>query len=80
MKTTRELIAEELRGIRAKQKYNRDQISIATGISADTISRYENNEVSMNIETLDKLLNFYGIDFDIFFINIYANKQNNNNK
>lgn len=76
MKSTRELIAEELRSIRAKKKLSVEYVAKKTAISKDTISRYENNIVSMHIDNLEKLLEFYDTDFAIFFKTIYANKHN----
>ncbi len=76
MKSTRELIAEELRSIRARKKINIEEVADGSGVNKDTISRYENNLVSMQIDILEKLLSYYCIDFDIFFKNIYANKHN----
>ncbi|MBQ7139942.1 MAG: helix-turn-helix transcriptional regulator [Bacilli bacterium] len=76
MKTTRELISEELRSIRAKKKLTIESVAEQSGVNKDTISRYENNLVSMQIDILEKLLNFYDIDFSIFFTNVYANKHN----
>lgn len=74
MKSTRELIAEELRSLRAKQKKSLEVIAEETGLNKDTICRYENNQVSMQIDTLEKLIVAYGQEFDIFFTSIYANK------
>lgn len=74
MKSTRELISEELRSIRAIKKESIENVAEGSNVNKDTISRYENNLVSMQIETLEKLLNYYKIDFDIFFTNIYAKK------
>ena len=76
MKTTRELIADELRSIRARADLSIETVAKETQISKDTISRYENNLVSMQIDILEKLLDYYNINFDIFFTNIYANKHN----
>ncbi len=76
MKSTRELISEELRSIRAIRKESIENVAEGSNINKDTISRYENNLVSMQIDTLEKLLNYYKIDFDIFFTNIYAKKHN----
>ena len=76
MKSTRELIADELRSIRAKKKYSIETVASISGVNKDTISRYENNLVSMQIDNLEKLLECYGIKFDIFFTDIYANKHN----
>lgn len=76
MKTTRELIAEELRSLRAKRKYSVEFVANNSNVSDDTIRRYENNLVSMQIDILEKLLNFYDEDFSIFFERVYANKHN----
>lgn len=75
-KRVRELVANKLRSIRADYKYTIDYVSINSEISKDTICRYENNQVSMQIDILEKLLNFYKYDFYIFFKEIYAKKQN----
>ena len=74
MKTTRELISEELRSIRAKYKMSIENVAELAGISKDTLCRYENNQVSMQIGILEKILVAYNEDFDIFFRKIYANK------
>ena len=74
--TTRELIAAELRGLRAKKDETVEKVANGSTVSRDTIARYENNLVSPSIDNLEKLLNYYGVDFDIFFTNIYANKHN----
>ena len=77
MKNTRELIAEELRGLRAKSKLSLENVAEKANVNKDTISRYENNQVSMQIDNLEKILDVYDEKFDIFFTRIYANKQNN---
>ena len=77
MKNTRELIAEELRSLRAKSKLSLEKVSDLAGINKDTLCRYENNQVSMIIDTLEKILKVYDEDFDIFFTRIYANKHKN---
>ena len=77
MKNTRELIAEELRSIRAVKKVSIEKVAEESKVNKDTISRYENNMTSMQIDILEKLLNYYNVNFDIFFTNIYAKKHNN---
>lgn len=72
--TTRDLIASELRSIRAKKDISLEMVAAESGVNKDTICRYENNTVSMQIDILDKLLKYYKVDFDIFFTSIYANK------
>ena len=74
MKRARELISDELRSIRAKKNLSIEEVALKSGINKDTISRYERNSVSMNLDILEKLLKFYEIDFNIFFTNIYVNK------
>lgn len=76
MKSTRELISDELRSIRAKNKMSLETVAEIAGISKDTLCRYENNQVSMQIDILEKILAVYNEDFDIFFKKIYANKHN----
>ena len=76
LKSTRELISDELRSIRAKNKMSLETVAEIAGISKDTLCRYENNQVSMQIDILEKILMAYNEDFDIFFKKIYANKQN----
>lgn len=76
MKTTRELIADELRSIRARKNVSIEEVAKQSQVNKDTISRYENNLVSMQIDKLEQLLNYYDVKFDIFFENIYAKKHN----
>ena len=40
-----------------------------------TIVRYENNNVSMQLDMLEKIVNVYNMKIDIFFDNVYANMQ-----
>lgn len=68
-------IADELRSLRAKEGLTLTEMSIKSGINRDTISRYENNTVSMQIWVLLELLKIYQIGFDIFFKNIYDRMQ-----
>lgn len=71
----RELIANKLRSIRAEHDYTLKYVADHSNVNKDTISRYENNQVSMQIDILDKIINFYGYNFSLFFREIYANKQ-----
>ncbi len=72
----KEEIAAELRKIRAGLNLSLEDVSTKSGVNKDTICRYENNQVNMNIDILFKILCSYGIDFYIFFKSINANKQN----
>lgn len=80
MKKARELVADRLRGIRAEKKYSIEDVASMAIVNKDTISRYENNLVSQQIDILEKVLDVYGLDFNIFFKQIYANKQRNDKK
>lgn len=75
-KQIKEDIAAELRKLRAGLNLSLEDVSAKSGVNKDTICRYENNQVNMNIDILFKILCSYGIDFYIFFKSINANKQN----
>lgn len=75
----RNYIADELRALRSRKNLSLVELSDILGISKDTISRYENATTPINIDTLEKFLTYYNIDFDIFFKNACANKHNENN-
>ena len=74
--TIKKCIADELRGLRAKKDITIVELAENIGINKDTICKYENGMVPMNIDVLEKMLDFYNIDFDIFFTNACANKHN----
>lgn len=69
--------ASKLRGLRAEKNLTIEEVSEKTGINKDTICRYENSNVSMQLYILDKLVNCYGINLYIFFKSIYDKMQNN---
>lgn len=68
--------AASLRGLRAEKNMTIEDVANKTGINKDTISRYENSNVSMQLYMLDKLVECYGIGLDIFFKSIYDKMQN----
>ena len=69
--------ASKLRGLRAEKKLTIEEVAEKTGINKDTICRYENSNVSMQLWILDKLVSCYDMSLDIFFKNIYDKMQNN---
>ena len=73
-----ENIASRLRELRANKQFTLEKVSIISGVSKDKISRYENNKCSMQIEDLAKILNVYDINLDIFFEEIIAKTQKDN--
>ena len=56
-------IANELRSLRAKNNITLEELSKQCNISKDAICRYENSTVSINVDNLEKILNYYNIDF-----------------
>ena len=52
------------------------EVSEATKINKDTISKYENGNSSIKIYILDILLNYYDVSIDIFFKKVYDRMQN----
>ena len=63
----REYVAMKLREIRANRDYSIEYVAKKSGVNKDTICRYENNQVSQQIDNLEKILNVYGVDFTNFF-------------
>lgn len=72
----KENVASELRALRAKTKYSQKEVADKANIDVMTVTRYENNSVSMQLDMLDKLVAVYGLTLDIFFNNVSANMQN----
>ena len=72
----RKYIGNELRSLRAKNNISLVELANILKIDKGTICKYENAVSSINIDTLEKFLNYYNIDFDIFFSNVCANKHN----
>ena len=70
----RKYVSDELRSLRARENKSREQVSEELKISKDTLVRYENGTVAINIDTLEKILKYYDVPIDIFFTNVCANK------
>ena len=64
----------ELRKLRSGLKQTQSQVAESIGINKDTLVRYENSNSNISLDILDKLLDYYGVTFDIFFKNYNANK------
>lgn len=67
-------VAEELRKLRAARRETIEEASKNIGISKDTLCRYEKGSSQMYVDVLYKILNYYNVEFDIFFANYNANK------
>lgn len=72
----RNIVASALRSTRAELHLSLEEVSKRTKLNISTISRYENGTVSQQIDILEKILEIYGIEMDVFFSKKYANVQN----
>ena len=73
---TTKAIGLELANIRKSRALLITEVSEATKINKDTISKYENGNSSIKIYILDILLNYYDVSIDIFFKKVYDRMQN----
>ena len=73
---TTKAIGLELANIRKSKDLLITEVSEATNINKDTISKYENGNSSIKIYILDILLNYYDVSIDIFFKKVYDRMQN----
>ena len=71
----KENVAAELRSLRSKNNLKQKEVAERAGIDIMTIVRYENNNVSMQLDMLEKIVNVYNMKIDIFFDSVYANMQ-----
>lgn len=69
------LISKELKSLRNDRNLTQNQLSELCGVDTSTIVRYEKNNVTMQIDTIIKIIEPYGINFLIFFENIIAKTQ-----
>lgn len=69
-------IGLELADIRRSKGFQILEVAEKTKINKDTISKYENGNSSMKIYILNNLLDFYAVDFVIFFTKVYDRMQN----
>ena len=60
--TIKNYIANELRALRAKKNKSIVELADDLGLTKDTISRYENEKTSINIDVLEKILDYYDLD------------------
>lgn len=71
----KKMIAEELKLLRIKNNFTQSQLSDRCNVDTSTIVRYEKNNVTMQIDTIVKILDAYGINIFIFFESILAKTQ-----
>lgn len=68
-----EQVAEELLVLRKRKRLTIEDASELIGIDGGTLSRYENNKVTISIEMIEKILNAYEEKPAIFFKRVCAN-------
>ena len=73
---TTKAIGLELANIRKSRDLLITEVSEATKLNKDTISKYENGNSSIKVYILDILLNYYNVSIDIFFKKVYDRMQN----
>lgn len=73
---TTKAVGLELANIRKSKDLLITEVSVATKLNKDTISKYENGNSSIKVYILDILLNYYNVSIDIFFKKVYDRMQN----
>lgn len=73
-------IGLELADIRRSKDISIIKVAEDTDINKDTICKYENNNSSMKIYIVYKLLKYYKVDILYFFTKVYDRMQTNNNQ
>lgn len=73
--TFKQNVSSELRALRAKNHLKQREVANIAGIDTMTVTRYENNSTSMQLDMIEKILSVYNISLDIFFTNVSANMQ-----
>lgn len=73
---TTKAVGLELANIRKSKDLLITEVSEATKLNKDTISKYENGNSSIKVYILDILLNYYNVNIDIFFKKVYDRMQN----
>lgn len=68
-------IANSLKQLRQKNNLTQGQLSELCKVDTSTIVRYEKNNVTMQIDTIAKIVEAFNIDIFIFFKNIIAKTQ-----
>lgn len=71
----KKMISDELKQLRFDHKLTQNQLSQLCGVDTSTIVRYEKNNVTMQIDTIIKMLEAYETDIFIFFETIIAKTQ-----
>lgn len=69
-------ISAKLKGLRAEKGYSLEKMSKLLNIHRETLRKYENNPVSMEIGQFLKILEIYDVETIYFFELIYGKMPN----
>lgn len=72
-----EAIAIELKLLRYKNNFTLQDVANKLEVVVNTVGRWERDTKGLSIETLEKLLEIYNTDYDIFFRNVCENIHKN---
>ena len=61
MAFSKSVLADNLRGLRAKHRMTQEEVAKAVGVNVNTIANYENGVGGMGYETAWKLADLYGV-------------------
>ena len=75
----KENIAKKLRMLRAEYNLTQSDVANKLGITQQTYSKYENQTINMDTETIIKICDLYGVSSD-YLLGIEAGKKNLNVK
>ena len=70
----KEAVASELRSLRSRYNYKQKDVAQKANIDIMTVTRYENNSSSMQLDMIEKIISIYGLNLFIFFNMVNANK------
>ena len=70
-------LSDYLKLLRFKKKKSQEEVAKELNITRNTYTNWENNPVSLSLDTLNKLVRFYGENILIFFQQ-YVAKSNKN--
>lgn len=66
-------ISAKLKGLRAEKGFSLEEMAEKIGVHRETLRKYENNPLTIEIEILLNMLNIYDIETTYFFDLIYGN-------
>ncbi len=67
MKIDGKIVGSELRSLRMKKRLSAEDVCDNVGIHINSLYKYEKDASLLKLETLEKMLDYYGTDVFIFF-------------